>query len=215
HGGLLRQEGDPGPELCRRDLARVAPAEQHRSRVGLEEGRERARERALAAARGTLDGDGLAGPYQDRCAIQDPATLAHHHELSRLERPGHFADAAVAGSVVMPESYRSAQAAIGSNRPAPSPCRRTPGHGRTRALAAGEPVLIVATQPPRSAFAQLLRRNGCRVEEAVASGQLTMLDAQETLLRFMVGNEPDAERFYSVLGEALQNSRAQRNQARV
>ena len=82
-------------------------------------------------------------------------------------------------------------------------------------LAAGEPILIVATQPHRLAFAQLLRRNGCRVEEAVASGQLTMLDAQETLLRFMVGNEPDAERFYSVLGEALQNSRAQRNQARV
>ena len=82
-------------------------------------------------------------------------------------------------------------------------------------LAAGEPVLIVATEPHRMAFAQLLQRNGCRVEEAVASGLLTMLDAQETLLRFMVGNEPDAERFYSVLGEALQNSRAQRSQARV
>ena len=82
-------------------------------------------------------------------------------------------------------------------------------------LAAGEPVLIVATKPHRLVFEQLLRRNGCRVEEAVACGQLTMLDAQETLLRFMVGNEPDAERFCCVLGEALQNSRAQRSQARV
>src|SRR5207245_9389618 len=82
-------------------------------------------------------------------------------------------------------------------------------------LAAGEPVLIVATEPHRMAFAQLLRRNGCRVEEAVASGLLTMLDAQETLVRFMVGNEPDAERFYSVLGETLQNSRAHRSQVRV
>src|SRR5438132_2548275 len=124
--GLLRQEGDPGPELCRRDLARVASAEQHRSRVGLEEGRKRARKRALAAARGTLDGDGLAGPYQDRRAVQDPATLAHHHELSRLQRRSHFADAAVNGSVVMPEPYRSARLAIGWVRPAPSSYRRTP-----------------------------------------------------------------------------------------
>ena len=82
-------------------------------------------------------------------------------------------------------------------------------------LAAGEPVLIVATQPHRMAFAQLLRRNGVRVEEAVASGLLTMLDAQDTLLRFMVGNEPHPERFYTVLGEAIQNVRAQRSQARV
>src|SRR3989440_8281843 len=40
-------------------------------------------------------------------------------------------------------------------------------------LAAGEPVLIVATQPHRLAFAQLLQRNGCRVEEAVRSEEHT------------------------------------------
>src|SRR2546427_568274 len=39
------------------------------------------------------------------------------------------------------------------------------------------------------AFAQVLRHNGCRIEDAVASGLLTMLDAHEMLLRFMPGNE--------------------------
>src|SRR2546422_763143 len=46
-------------------------------------------------------------------------------------------------------------------------------------LAAGEPVLIVATKPHRMAFAQVLRHNGCRIEDAVASGLLTMLDAHD------------------------------------
>src|SRR2546425_423688 len=82
-------------------------------------------------------------------------------------------------------------------------------------LAAGEPVLIVATKPHRMAFAQVLRHNGCRIEDAVASGLLTMLDAHEMLLRFMVGNELDAERFYSVLGAVIQSSRQGRSRARV
>src|SRR5437016_2595874 len=82
-------------------------------------------------------------------------------------------------------------------------------------LAAGEPVLIVATKPHRMAFAQVLRHNGCRIEEAVASGLLTMLDAHEMLLRFMVGNEPEAERFYSVIGAVIQSSRQGRSRARV
>jgi len=65
------------------------------------------------------------------------------------------------------------------------------------------------------AFAQVLRHNGCRIEEAVASGLLTMLDAHEMLLRFMVGNEPEAERFYSVIGAVIQSSRQGRSRARV
>jgi phosphoserine phosphatase RsbU/P len=82
-------------------------------------------------------------------------------------------------------------------------------------LAAGEPVLIVATEPHRIAFAQRLHRNGCRIDDVVASGLLTLLDAHETLLHFMVGNEPDPDRFYSSLGAIIQNSRKGRSQARV
>ena len=82
-------------------------------------------------------------------------------------------------------------------------------------LAAGEPVLIVATEPHRTAFAQRLRRNGCGIEDAVASGLLTMLDAHEVLLRFMVGNEPDPERFFSALGATIEKSRDGHGQARV
>src|SRR5437016_7665055 len=88
-------------------------------------------------------------------------------------------------------------------------------HFAAAGLAAGEPVLIVATQPHRIAFAQRLQRNGYRVEDSIASGLLTMLDARDTLLRFMVGNEPDAERFHAVLGATIRESREGSSRARV
>src|SRR5882762_9593966 len=42
-------------------------------------------------------------------------------------------------------------------------------------LAAGEPVLIVATEAHRTAFTEGLRRNGVAADAAIASGRLTML----------------------------------------
>jgi len=88
-------------------------------------------------------------------------------------------------------------------------------HYAAAGLAAREPVLIVATEPHRVAFAERLRRNGAFPDVAIASGQLTMLDAGETLLRFMVGDEPDWERFQQTLGPALEKCRASRSGARV
>ncbi len=82
-------------------------------------------------------------------------------------------------------------------------------------LAAGEPGLIVATEPHRDAFVERLRRNGSNVDAAVASGQLTMLDAQQTLLRFMVGDEPDWTRFRATLGPAIERCRGTTGGARV
>src|SRR5260370_137676 len=74
-------------------------------------------------------------------------------------------------------------------------------------LSAAEPALIVATEPHRDAFVQRLRRNGSNVDAAVASGQLIMLDAQQTLLRFMVGDHPDWARFRATIGPVLQGCR--------
>ena len=82
-------------------------------------------------------------------------------------------------------------------------------------LAAGEPVLLVATEPHRTAFAERLRRNGANPTLAIASGQLSMLDARETLLGFMVGDEPDWGRFRATIAPALDRCRATRTAARV
>src|SRR6266850_2561968 len=82
-------------------------------------------------------------------------------------------------------------------------------------VAAGEPVLIVATEAHRAAFAQSLQRNGVAVDAAVAAGWLTMLDARETLMRFMVGDEPKWDRFQAALAPVLRQCRAGRPDARV
>ncbi|HEX4802092.1 MAG TPA: ATP-binding protein [Myxococcaceae bacterium] len=82
-------------------------------------------------------------------------------------------------------------------------------------LVAEEPVLIVATEEHRVAFADRLRRNGVEADSALASGLLTLLDAKETLARFMVGTEPEWNRFRATFGSLLEQCRAARPTARV
>jgi phosphoserine phosphatase RsbU/P len=91
----------------------------------------------------------------------------------------------------------------------------TVAHFAAAGLAAGEPVLIVATQSHRTAFIERLRRNGANLDTAFASGQLNMLDAHETLMSFMVGEEPDWGRFCATIGPVLETCRAARVGARV
>ncbi len=82
-------------------------------------------------------------------------------------------------------------------------------------LATGEPVILVATEAHRAALVQRLRLKGCRVESARATGQLKLLDAREALSRFMVGEEPNWEKFSSIFGELIEKSREGRREARV
>jgi phosphoserine phosphatase RsbU/P len=82
-------------------------------------------------------------------------------------------------------------------------------------LAAGEPVLIVATEQHRAAFTERLSRNGANPGAAMSAGQLTMLDARQTLASFMVGDEPRWDRFFATLGPLLEKCRASRPVARV
>jgi PAS domain S-box-containing protein len=88
-------------------------------------------------------------------------------------------------------------------------------HFAAAGLAAGEPVLIVATEPHRVAFVERLRHNGANPDVALASGQITMLDAHQTLMRFMVGNEPSWDRFGATIAPVLEQCRATRTAARV
>jgi signal transduction histidine kinase len=77
----------------------------------------------------------------------------------------------------------------------------------TRFLAAGleggEPAVVVATPEHRQLFRAGLERRGFDVDGALASGRLTMLDAQETLARFMVDGMPDAACFRAEVGAVV------------
>lgn len=68
-------------------------------------------------------------------------------------------------------------------------------------LRAGERALLIATQEHARGIAPHLA--GAGVEEAVTSGHLLLLDADETLSRFMTGDVPDRARFRAVIAEAL------------
>jgi hypothetical protein len=67
------------------------------------------------------------------------------------------------------------------------------------ALGRNEAVLIVATRDHDEAVEQCLGRDGYDVATLKAWGQLTVLDAQEVLSRFMVDGRPDEARFKAVV----------------
>jgi signal transduction histidine kinase len=70
-------------------------------------------------------------------------------------------------------------------------------------LRAGEPVVVIATAAHRAAFAQRLADRGFDVSALAGSGAVTMLDASETLAKFMVGDRPDRARFQQAVGGVL------------
>jgi signal transduction histidine kinase len=73
-------------------------------------------------------------------------------------------------------------------------------------LAAGEPLVVIATEAHNILFERRLRDNRFDLDEARRSGQLIMLDARETLAQFMVGGAPDWTRFQEVVGGTLARS---------
>jgi PAS domain S-box-containing protein len=82
-------------------------------------------------------------------------------------------------------------------------------------LVSGEPVIVIATEEHRSAFAGALTARGLDVLEAKASGDLVMLDARETLATFMTGPMPDPERFLASVGGVIGRTARGRQQCRA
>jgi hypothetical protein len=68
-------------------------------------------------------------------------------------------------------------------------------------LLAGDGLLVIARPHHRDGF--LHRLVDLDVEGAIASGQLVIVDAHETLEKLMVGDMPDADRFRDVLAELM------------
>jgi signal transduction histidine kinase len=75
-------------------------------------------------------------------------------------------------------------------------------------LAIGQDVVVVATAAHNDALRAHLQQRGFSVERAMLRGQLLMADAHETLATFMVGDRPDAGRFFDTL-DSLLRSRGQ------
>jgi hypothetical protein len=82
-------------------------------------------------------------------------------------------------------------------------------------LRAGEAVYVVATPEHRSAFTQRLAIEGFDVGALTRRGQLTLLDAAETMAGFMVDGAPDGGRFMTLLNGTLDRAAARYPRLRV
>jgi PAS domain S-box-containing protein len=68
------------------------------------------------------------------------------------------------------------------------------------ALAAGDGAVVIATKAHRHRFHKKLKARGLDVTRAREQGQYVVLDAADTLARFMVDGSPDPEKFAEVVG---------------
>lgn len=67
----------------------------------------------------------------------------------------------------------------------------------------GNSVLVVATPAHWQATKRLLECEGIEIDKAIADGTLTVLDAADTLARFMRGNAPDPAKLEEVVGSLV------------
>jgi hypothetical protein len=70
-------------------------------------------------------------------------------------------------------------------------------------LRRGEGVILIATPAHRAAFMRQLEFDGIPAADDARSGQLVLLDAEETLERFMSGGMPDWQAFHGLIGDAI------------
>jgi signal transduction histidine kinase len=80
-------------------------------------------------------------------------------------------------------------------------------------LRSGDRMVVIATPEHRDGFVERLGEDA--VARAVADGRLLMLDARQTLARFMVTGMPDPDLFRDTIGRALIRLRDGQPQARI
>jgi signal transduction histidine kinase/ActR/RegA family two-component response regulator len=73
-------------------------------------------------------------------------------------------------------------------------------------LLTGDAVVLVTTEPHSRALMEALDAKGFAIDRALSAGHLTVLDAEATLRRFMVGGVPDWERFQACIGPVVDKS---------
>jgi len=82
-------------------------------------------------------------------------------------------------------------------------------------LRAGEAAIIVATQAHRDGLEERLLASGLDVAAARASGQYIVLDAAETLAKFMVNGLPEPERFEQIFAGIINQATAKWHHVRI
>lgn|GEM_PF-1014308 len=82
-------------------------------------------------------------------------------------------------------------------------------------LAAGEPVVVVATEAHRDGFERRLERAGFDVARAKAHGKVLFLEARALLSRFMAGLLPDGGLFHAVVGGLLDRVSGEHGDRRI
>lgn len=70
-------------------------------------------------------------------------------------------------------------------------------------LAAGQPIVVIATRDHRERISAELMSRHFDVTKFLQAGTMSMLDAQETLDKFLVGGRPDPTAFKEVVGAAI------------
>ena len=75
------------------------------------------------------------------------------------------------------------------------------------ALANGEAIILVPTQAHWDAFRPRLQAEGVDLKDVQNNGQLTVVDADQLLPKFMQGTMPDAPVFLGLAGDVLARSR--------
>jgi hypothetical protein len=74
----------------------------------------------------------------------------------------------------------------------------------------GQPMVVIATEGHRLAFARRLRELHPEIDDT-AGVEIVWLDARDTLSGFMVGGMPDRERFESTVGKVFARIMIARN----
>lgn len=80
-------------------------------------------------------------------------------------------------------------------------------HFAAEGLLRGESIILVATHPNWINISRHLEDKGFAVAELFDRGQLTLLDANDTLPKFMVGGMPDGSIFKPLAGQTIQKAR--------
>ena len=88
-------------------------------------------------------------------------------------------------------------------------------HFAAEGLVRGESIIIVATGPNWANISRRLEGKGFDTSELFRRGQLTLLDADATLPKFMAGNMPDGEIFKPLAKEAIAKARSGGKYSRV
>jgi len=71
------------------------------------------------------------------------------------------------------------------------------------AIAVGDGAVVIATKAHQDGLAQRLKARGVDTAKAISQGRYVLLDAHETLPRFMVNDSVDETRFTNIMGDVL------------